>query len=57
VDPSDEENEKTIMFGVVWKVWPAIVGLVYFVLVPSEFGSGGRKEDGKVEVAFGREIN
>lgn len=57
MDPSDEENEKTIMFGVVWKVWRAIVGLAYFVLVPSDFGSGGRKEDGKVEVAFEREIN
>jgi hypothetical protein len=57
VDPSDEENEKTIMFRVVWKVWPAIVGLAYFVPVPSDFGSGGRKEDGKVDVVFGKEIN
>jgi hypothetical protein len=57
VGPSDEENEKTILFRVVWKVWPAIVGLAHFVPLLSDFGSGGRKEDGKVEVVFGREIN
>jgi hypothetical protein len=57
VNPSDEGNEKRILFRVVWKVWPTIVGLVHFVPVPSDFGSGGRKEDGIVEVVFGREIN
>jgi hypothetical protein len=56
VDPSDEENEKTIMFRVVWKVWPAIVGLAYFVPVPSDFGSGGGKRMEKSKLSSGGKL-